>query len=101
MELEWIRCGLSKEKCMKHLEHFLGAFKHTATSQKYRYVKFQPEDPENMFVFKVFIDPPDWTRRKREQHLVVNVYKESTFWSTSSILGSVGGTLGLTIGFSC
>ena len=70
-------------------------------SQKYSHVKFHPEDPENMFVFKGVIDQPDWTRRKREQHLIVNVYKENTFWSTSSILGSVGGTLDLTIGFSC
>ena len=58
MELEWMRCGLSKEKCLKLVEDFFGTFnfKHRAMSQKYSHVKFHPEDPENMFVFKVVID---------------------------------------------
>ena len=58
MELEWMRCGLSKEKCLKLVEDFFGIFKfkHRAMSQKYSHVKFHPEDPENMFVFKVVID---------------------------------------------
>ena len=45
-------------------------------------------------------DHPDWQKGDRGIELKVDFYEEYLLWSVASLVGNVGGMLGMTIGFS-
>ena len=55
---------------------------------------------ENSFEFSLAIDHPDWQTFDRGLELKVEVKKEYLLWSITTLVGNVGGQLGLFLGFS-
>ena len=58
------------------------------------------DDLDDTIILKLRIDLPDWSKGDRTKELQLDVYTEYYVWSGVSLVGNVGGQLGLFIGFS-
>ena len=58
------------------------------------------DDVDDTIILKLRIDLPDWSKGDRTKELQLDVYTEYYIWSGVSLVGNVGGQLGLFIGFS-
>ena len=54
----------------------------------------------NSLQFSLWIDNLNWQKSDREEELKVEVKEEYLLWSLTTLVGNVGGMLGMTIGFS-
>ena len=54
----------------------------------------------NSYIFTLYYDNPDWQKGDRSIKLRVDVHQEYLVWTLNSLIGNVGGVLGLTVGFS-
>ena len=58
------------------------------------------EHSNDSYLFNLIYDHLDWQRGNRGIDLKVDIYKEYLLWTVSSLIGNIGGVLGMTIGFS-
>ena len=58
------------------------------------------EHSNDSYLFNLIYDHLDWQRGNRGIGLKVDIYKEYLLWTVSSLIGNIGGVLGMTIGFS-
>ena len=54
----------------------------------------------NSLQFSLYIDHLDSQKGNRGIELKVDVYEEYLLWSVTTLVGNVGGVMGMTIGFS-
>ena len=58
------------------------------------------QERNSSFLFTLNYDHWDWQRGDRGTKLKVEIHKEYLVWSASTMIGNVGGMMGMTIGFS-
>ena len=58
------------------------------------------EDSEETILLDLEFDELDWSKGDRTKELQLDVYTEYYVWTEVSLIGNVGGQLGLFIGFS-
>ena len=58
------------------------------------------DDIDDTIILKLRIDLLDWSKGDRTDELHLDVYTEYYVWTGVSLIGNVGGQLGLFIGFS-
>ena len=58
------------------------------------------QERNSSFLFTLNYDHWDWQRGDRATKLKVEIHKEYLVWSASTMIGNVGGMMGMTIGFS-
>ena len=58
------------------------------------------DKPKESIVFSITFDHKDWSKGERSKYLVVDVYEEYQVWNGISLIGNIGGQMGLLVGFS-
>ena len=58
------------------------------------------DKPDETFILSISFDDLDWSNGDRKKELLVDVFKEYYVWTEFSLVGSIGGQMGLFVGFS-
>ena len=59
-----------------------------------------PDWRQEKYMFFLYFASPDWVRGEYTEELQIEVHREYLMWTAISMVGSIGGQLGLWVGFS-